>query len=162
MMIDLNEKKAAYKILIAQAKELFADETDRLANMANASALLYQGLRDINWAGFYLLKKDELVLGPFQGKLACVRIQWGKGVCGAAALRQEPVLVEDVHEFPGHIACDPQSRSEMVLPVVVNGHLIGVLDIDSPVLSRFDEIDKKYVTEFLELLINYTDWFSRD
>lgn len=156
-IIDLNEKEEAYKTLIAQAKELFSGETDRLANMANASALLYQGLGDINWAGFYLLKNNELVLGPFQGKPACVRIPWGKGVCGAAALRREPVLVEDVHEFPGHIACDPQSRSEMVIPVIVDGQLIGVLDIDSPVLSRFDETDKKYVTKFLEILISCTD-----
>lgn len=128
--------------------------------MANASALLYHGLTDINWAGFYLIKKDELLLGPFQGKPACVRIPWGSGVCGAAALRREPVLVEDVHEFPGHIACDPQSRSEMVIPVIVDGQLIGVLDIDSPVLRRFDEVDKQYVAKFLDILISSTDWFS--
>lgn len=141
---------------------MFTGESDRLANMANAAALLYHGLDNVNWVGFYLLKRDQLVLGPFQGKPACVRIPWGKGLCGTAAACREPVLVDDVNEFPGHIACDPLSRSEMVIPIIVNGQLVGVLDVDSPVPDRFDETDKKYVTEFLEILNRNTDWFSPD
>jgi GAF domain-containing protein len=141
---------------------LIRDEEDWLANLANSSALLWMMLKDINWAGFYLYKNNELVLGPFQGKPACTRIELGKGVCGKAALAKETILVENVHEFPGYIACDSQSNSEIVVPIIKNNKLIGVLDIDSPIYSRFDETDKKYLEEFVDILnkyITYPDKF---
>ena len=120
---------------------LFADERDGLANAANAAALLWRGLPDLNWAGLYFLRGGELVLGPFQGKVACVRIALGRGVCGTAAQRRETIVVPDVEKFPGHIACDHASRSEVVVPLVTGGKLIGVLDLDSPLLARFDQTD---------------------
>ena len=119
-------------------------------------------LDDINWAGFYLYKNNELVLGPFQGKPACTHIELGKGVCGSAALSRETQVIKNVHEFPGHIACDSQSNSEIVVPIIKNNILIGVLDIDSPLYSRFDEIDKKYLEEFVDILnehITYPEKF---
>ncbi|MBV9045385.1 MAG: GAF domain-containing protein [Alphaproteobacteria bacterium] len=123
------------------AKGLFQGERDAIANAANLSALLFMGLADLNWAGFYLLRGEGLVLGPFQGRPACVRIEMGKGVCGTAAQSREIVVVPDVEKFPGHIACDAASKSEIVLPLMRAGRLIGVLDLDSPKLARFDQDD---------------------
>jgi L-methionine (R)-S-oxide reductase len=134
-------KAAAYRDLNEQLAALFAGERNGLANAANMSALLYQVLPNLNWVGLYFLQGGELVLGPFQGKVACVRIALGRGVCGTAAKRRETVVVPDVHAFPGHIACDAASRSEIVIPLVQQGRLLGVLDIDSPQLARFDQED---------------------
>ena len=128
-----------------------------IANLSNASALLNQFLERINWVGFYLWdeEKNELVLGPFQGLPACVRIPFGKGVCGTAAEKRETLVVPDVNQFPGHIACDANSQSEIVIPMIKNDQLIGVLDIDSPEVNRFDEIDKKKLEEFVAALVNH-------
>ncbi len=131
-----------YRDLLGALDALTADENDAIANMANASALLMQYLPDLNWAGFYRMVGDELVLGPFQGKAACIRIAMGRGVCGTAAASRESQLVADVHAFPGHIACDADSRSELVVPLVVGERLIGVLDLDSPLPGRFDDADR--------------------
>ncbi len=139
--ISAGSKADLYRDLLAALDALTADESDAVANMANASALIWQYLPDLNWAGFYRLIGDELVLGPFQGKAACIRIPLGKGVCGTAASTGTSQLVEDVHAFPGHIACDAASRSELVVPVVREGRVIGVLDLDSPELARFDAED---------------------
>jgi len=144
-----------YKTLIGQLDALLAGEINRIANLANASALLYQFMEDVNWAGFYLLQDDELVLGPFQGLPACTRIPLGKGVCGTAAVRMETVRVEDVHQFPGHIACDAASRSEIVVPMLFGGRLVGVLDIDSPKLNRFDAVDQTCLERFVEVLMQH-------
>ncbi len=135
-------KPELYRDLAAQLQSLIAGEPDRIANAANMAALLYHGLPDLNWAGFYFTQGPELVLGPFQGQPACVRIAWGSGVCGAAAARAETVLVPDVHDFPGHIACDPVSQSELVVPLIEDGKVTGVLDLDSPRLARFDAEDQ--------------------
>ncbi|HTW53211.1 MAG TPA: GAF domain-containing protein [Stellaceae bacterium] len=135
-------KVELYRDLAAQLKSLIAGEPDRIANAANMAALIYHGLPDLNWAGFYFANGEELVLGPFQGQPACVRIAWGNGVCGTAASRATTVLVPDVHEFPGHIACDPVSRSELVVPLIEDGKVSGVLDLDSPKLARFDADDQ--------------------
>lgn len=139
--IDATSKTELYRDLTAALDALTIDETDPIANMANMAALLWEYLPDLNWAGFYRLVGGELVLGPFQGKVACIRIPVGKGVCGAAAQTLETQRVADVHAFPGHIACDAASRSELVVPIVDQGRLIGVLDLDSPVPSRFDAGD---------------------
>ena len=136
------DKADDYRLLAAQATALFEGESDIIANAANLSALLYASLPGLNWAGFYRLKDGELVLGPFQGKPACVRIGMGTGVCGAAAAGRKTVVVPDVHAFPGHIACDAVSRSEIVVPVIFGGNLLGVLDLDSPLPERFDETDR--------------------
>jgi GAF domain-containing protein len=128
--------------LLSDLAGLFAGESDPVANAANAAAAIWQHVPRINWAGFYFLRHGELVLGPFQGKPACVRIALGRGVCGAAAARRETVMVEDVHAFPGHIACDGASRSEIVVPLLRNGALLGVLDIDSPELARFGAAER--------------------
>jgi GAF domain-containing protein len=143
------EKLDFYRTLVAQAKALIEDETDIIANMANLSALLFQEMPDLNWSGFYILRDDVLVLGPFQGKPACVRIPVGKGVCGTAVATGEIQLVKDVHEFPGHIACDAASNSEIVLPVRQAGKIIAVLDIDSPSLARFDQTDLQGLAELV-------------
>ncbi len=143
------EKLDFYRTLTAQAQALIADETDLIANMANLSALLFNEMPDLNWSGFYILRQGELVLGPFQGKPACVRIPVGKGVCGTAVATGEIQLVKDVHEFPGHIACDAASNSEIVLPVRLRGEIIAVLDIDSPSLARFDEADQQGLAELV-------------
>jgi L-methionine (R)-S-oxide reductase len=134
-------KPAAYAELHEQLAAMLQGERNGIANAANMSALLYQSLPDINWVGFYLLLENELVLGPFQGKVACVRIPLGRGVCGSAAKSRETIIVPDVHAFPGHIACDRSSQSEIVIPLLRNGRLLGVLDVDSPAISRFDEED---------------------
>lgn len=135
------DKATLYTDLVSAADALTLDEPDSVANMANISALLWQFLPDLNWAGFYRLVGDELVLGPFQGKPACIRIPLGHGVCGTAAATRETQLVEDVHAFPGHIACDAASASEIVVPVIHEGRLLGVIDLDSPVAARFDADD---------------------
>jgi GAF domain-containing protein len=139
--IDAASKTDLYRDLSAALDALTADEVDPIANMANMAALLWEYLPDLNWAGFYRLVAGELVLGPFQGKVACIRIPVGKGVCGAAAETLQTQLVADVHAFPGHIACDAASRSELVVPIVYQGSLIGVLDLDSPLPARFDAGD---------------------
>lgn len=135
-------KPELYAQLMAQAGGLFAGERDAIANAANLAALIYHGLPDLNWAGFYLYKDGELVLGPFQGKPACIRIALGRGVCGTAAATRSTQLVADVHAFPGHIACDAASNSEIVVPLLAGERLIGVLDLDSPRLARFDADDR--------------------
>lgn len=147
-----------YKIMITRLEGLLSSESDWLANLSNAAALLYTNLEDINWAGFYLMKKEELVLGPFQGKTACTRIKPGKGVCGTAAAEMRTQLVPDVHLFPGHIACDSASNSEIVIPLIKDGTVFGVLDIDSPIKNRFDELDAKYLQLFADKLNKYIDW----
>jgi GAF domain-containing protein len=146
-------KADTYREIGAQLSGLFAEERNGLANAANMCALLYQMLPDVNWAGFYFLQGGELVLGPFQGKVACVRIELGRGVCGTAAQRREILVVPDVHEFPGHIACDAASRSEIVVPLVQNGRLLGVLDLDSPKPARFDHEDREGLKAAAELLL---------
>ena len=152
---DFSDKAAGYRELDAQLAALLTGEHDLIANTANAAALLYNALPDLNWAGFYLLRSpDELVLGPFQGKPACVRIALGRGVCGTAAAARRTVLVPNVHEFPGHIACDSASNSEIVLPLINNnGELLGVLDLDSPVLERFDAIDQQGLERIVATLM---------
>lgn len=150
--ISTGAKGDLYRDLLSALDALTADETDAVANMANASALLMQYLPDLNWAGFYRLAGDELVLGPFQGKAACIRIALGRGVCGTAAALRESQLVADVHAFPGHIACDADSRSELVVPIVIDEQLIGVLDLDSPLPGRFDEADRAGCEALVALL----------
>jgi L-methionine (R)-S-oxide reductase len=144
-----------YQLLIKQLSALLEGETNTIANLSNASALLNQFLERTNWVGFYLMEESELVLGPFQGLPACVRIPLGKGVCGTAAERMETIRVEDVHQFPGHIACDAASQSEIVIPLVKDGKLLGLLDIDSPEKKRFDELDQKYLENFTEVLVSF-------
>ena len=136
------DKRELYKELAQQLAALIEGEPDLIANAANMAGLIYHGLPELNWAGFYFAKEGELVLGPFQGKPACVRIAWGKGVCGTAAARAGSVVVPDVHEFPGHIACDDASASELVVPLLSAGRVVGVLDLDSPVPARFDDEDR--------------------
>lgn len=144
-----------YPLLHKQLLALIEGEPNLIANLANASALLWQGLKEINWAGFYLMdeSKEELVLGPFQGLPACIRIPLGRGVCGTAAREQRTLVVPDVHAFPGHIACDAASRSEIVIPMMKDGRLIGVLDIDSPVTDRFQEPDREALEKMVEALM---------
>lgn len=147
-----DDKKQLYSLVNIQLKGLIDQIPHKIANLANASALLAQALQDINWVGFYLLEKNLLILGPFQGKPACIEIPVGNGVCGTAVLEDEIMLVKNVHEFPGHIACDNASNSEIVLPIHANGKIVGVLDIDSPSLARFDEDDKNGLSEFVTIL----------
>lgn len=147
-----------YKLLKNQMLSLAADETYFIPVLSNASALLFDALEDLNWAGFYLMNKGSLLLGPFQGKVACIRIPLGKGVCGTAAQKNETLVVDNVHEFAGHIACDGASNSEIVIPIHKNGEIAGVLDIDSPKFSRFSAEDKAGLEEFvraLESVITY-------
>ena len=157
---DATSKTKGYGELDASMRALLTGETDAIANLANAAALLYLALPQLNWAGFYLLASgsNELVLGPFQGKPACVRIAIGRGVCGTAAARRETVLVKNVHEFPGHIACDSASNSEIVVPLIANagpraGELVGVLDLDSPLLERFDDIDRRGLEKIVATIV---------
>ncbi|WP_137897934.1 GAF domain-containing protein [Sphingomonas sp. 2SG] len=154
--ISAGSKADLYHDLLSALDALTADEPDAIANMANASALIWQYLPDLNWAGFYRLVGDELVLGPFQGKAACIRIALGKGVCGTAAATRTTQLVEDVHAFPGHIACDAASRSELVVPIVRDGMLVGVLDLDSPEAARFDAEDAAGCEALAALLASRT------
>ncbi|HYP88561.1 MAG TPA: GAF domain-containing protein [Polyangiaceae bacterium] len=153
-------KAEQYRELLAQLAALFEGEADGLANAANLSALLFEALPGLNWVGCYFLRGRELVLGPFQGKVACVRIALGRGVCGSAAERRETIVVPDVHEFPGHIACDAASRSEVVVPLLQGEQLLGVLDLDSPEPGRFDEEDAAGLGAVVDLLLRSSD-FSR-
>jgi len=146
-------KEQLYNQLISQAESLVSGEKDLIANMANISALLFNNLEKVNWAGFYLFKEEQLVLGPFQGQPACIRIPMGKGVCGTSAETRTVQRIADVHAFAGHIACDAASNSEIVIPLVIDGELIGVLDIDSPVHDRFDEEDEKGLIKIAQALI---------
>ncbi|MGI8316776.1 GAF domain-containing protein [Halobacillus mangrovi] len=148
-------KHENYDLLLKQLKALIEDEEDDIANLSNASSLLNQFLDDVNWVGFYLWKQDQLVLGPFQGLPACVRIPSGKGVCGTAIAERKVQRVQDVHAFPGHIACDAASQSEIVVPIYKNNEVYGVLDIDSPSKGRFDEVDEEFLTKFVEILQNH-------
>ena len=145
-------KKEQYENVLSQAKALLDIRFGRISNMANLSALIFNTLPDLNWAGFYILDGEILRLGPFQGKPACTEIPLGKGVCGTAAVRAETLVVPDVHQFAGHIACDSASKSEMVIPLLADGKVWGVLDIDSPILNRFNETDKKYLEKLAQLL----------
>ena len=151
---ETNSKAELYALLKSQLVSLFEGERDFIANAANFSSLMYHSLPDLNWAGFYLLKENELVLGPFQGQPACVRIEIGKGVCGTAAEQQQTIIVDNVHEFPGHIACDSASNSEIVVPLIRDGELTGVLDLDSPLLARFDEEDAEGLNELTKVFMN--------
>lgn len=151
------DKPTFYRELVEQARHLLDGERDRIANAANLSALLYHSLPEVNWAGFYFYDGSELVVGPFQGKPACVRIALSRGVCGAAARTRSTQLVEDVHEFPGHIACDAASRSEVVVPLVRGDALLGVLDIDSPSPGRFDEDDRAGLEALAQVFLNACD-----
>ena len=146
-----------YADLLAQARALFAGERDKTANAANLAALLFHTLPELNWAGFYWIKDGGLVLGPFQGKPACVRIALGKGVCGTAARERRTIVVPDVERFPGHIACDSASRSEVVVPLVKGGAVIGVLDLDSPKLARFSEADARGLETLAAALLDASD-----
>lgn len=160
MMIDLQQSGQGldgYPLLYAQLQALLADERDFVANAAQFSAFLFQELSDLNWAGFYLARGEELVLGPFQGKVACVRIPFGRGVCGAAAATRQTQRVEDVHAFAGHIACDSASNSELVVPLIKDGRLIGVLDLDSPELGRFSESDQAGIERLAQIFLQLTD-----
>jgi L-methionine (R)-S-oxide reductase len=151
-------KQRLYKELRAQLASLLEGESDAIANAANMASLLYHVLPDVNWVGFYFLKGGELVLGPFHGKPACVRIAVGKGVCGTAAESRRSVLVPDVREFPGHIACDTASRSEVVTPLAKDGRLIGVLDLDSPEAGRFDETDREGCEALARVYMDRTEF----
>lgn len=150
-------KREVYAELAAQLRGLLDGERDPIANAANMSALIMWNLPDLNWAGFYFLKDGELVLGPFQGKPACVRIAMGKGVCGTAAATRETQLVADVHAFPGHIACDAASASEIVVPLIRAGQVLGVLDLDSPIKNRFDEDDRSGCEALVRVWLDASD-----
>jgi L-methionine (R)-S-oxide reductase len=151
-------KRASYELLVAQVRSVLEGERDRLANMAQFAALVFQSVPELNWAGFYLAHGEELVVGPFQGKVACVRIPFARGVCGACARTREIQRVEDVHAFPGHIACDSASNAELVLPVVAGGRLVGVFDLDSPRTARFDADDAHGFAAAVAVLAAGTDW----
>ena len=150
---SLTSKRELYDQLASQLSSLLAGERNLIANAANFSALIFHSLPDLNWAGFYFAQDGELVLGPFQGQPACVRIKIGQGVCGAGAAKCETVIVPNVHEFPGHITCDSASNSEIVIPLMKGGRLIGVLDLDSPSLSRFDEEDAAGLQRLVRILL---------
>jgi GAF domain-containing protein len=150
-------KSDLYAQLAAQLSSLLAGERDLIANGANFSALVFHSLPDLNWAGFYFVKDDELVLGPFQGQPACVRIKIGQGVCGAAAAKCLTTIVPNVHEFPGHIACDSASNSEIVIPLIKGERLIGVLDLDSPVFGRFDDGDASGLNRLVSVLVESSE-----
>lgn len=154
----VGDKQARLESIVKQLKYLIEGERDWLANLANAASHLYHSLDDVNWAGFYLMKQGELVLGPFNGKPACIRIPVGKGVCGTAVKEEKTLVVKDVHAFSGHIACDAATRSEIVIPLKVSSRIIGVLDIDSPVEARFDELDQALLEQYAELLCQGSDW----
>ncbi|HHT87919.1 MAG TPA: GAF domain-containing protein [Clostridiales bacterium] len=151
-------KQESYNLIHAQLKALLENETHVIPNLGNASALLYLALPDTNWVGFYLIKNDELLLGPFQGKPACIHIPIGKGVCGTAVSQGKTIVVPDVHAFPGHIACDSESNSEIVVPIIIKDKIVGVLDIDSPVFNRFDDTDKEGLEEVVRILASGCNW----
>ena len=150
--------KTDYRILTAQLEALAESSRNFIPLLSNASALIYENMKDLNWAGFYLVRNEALLLGPFQGKVACVNIARGKGVCGTAYEKDETQLVKNVHEFPGHIACDSASNSEIVVPIHEDGKVVGVLDIDSPLLERFDEEDKEGLEDFVRKLETLIEW----
>lgn len=150
-------KKERYEYLLKYLESSFEGERNFIANLANASAVINENLENLNWAGFYLYDGNDLVLGPFQGKPACVRIKLGKGVCGTSAYNKETLIVPNVHEFPGHIACDAASNSEIVVPIYVGEKLIGVLDLDSFEYNNFDELDKEYLEKAVEIIIESSD-----
>ncbi|GAA0552779.1 GAF domain-containing protein [Rhizomicrobium palustre] len=154
----MSTKAELYHDLLLEARGLFDGIRDPIANAANLSAVLWHGLPDLNWSGFYFTKGDALLLGPFQGKPACVRIAMGKGVCGTAAAKRQTIIVPDVHAFEGHIACDSASNSEIVIPLIKNGVVIGVLDLDSPIFSRFDEEDRAGLEALSEVFLAATDF----
>lgn len=157
--ISASDKPEFYRELVQQLEGLLHGERDAIANAANLAALLFDAMPRLNWAGFYLMRGGELVLGPFQGKPACVRIPVGRGVCGTAVARRESVLVEDVHAFPGHIACDAASRSELVVPLIRGGEVIGVIDLDSPEPGRFDADDQAGIEAIAKLYLEASDRF---
>ena len=149
-------KTHPYELLLQQLESVLSMETDPVANMANMAAVLFNGLTTLNWAGFYIVRDAQLVLGPFQGKPACVRIAWGKGVCGRAAQTAQTQRVEDVHQFPGHIACDSASQSELVVPILKEGRVWGVLDIDSPLVGRFGPQEQAFFEQAVYLFVQKT------
>jgi len=156
---EFKSKSELYRYMNMRLVGILSAETDWLANLCNAAALMNQLMDGINWVGFYLTKNnDELILGPFQGKPACVHLHYGKGVCGTAAQMKEIQLVPDVHAFEGHVACDADSRSEIVLPLIIEDEVMGVLDIDSPVLNRFDEEDREGLKKVAKTLVEYLNW----
>lgn len=144
--------KTNYKLLNEQLRNIIDGVEDNISNLSNASALLFEELEDINWAGFYLVKNNDLYLGPFQGRIACTKIPYGKGVCGTALMNKQTLIVKNVHEFPGHIACDSRSNSEIVTPIFKDGKIIAVLDLDSASLNRFDENDKEGLEIFCKII----------
>ena len=150
-------KREIFHDLALQAQGLFRGERDPIANAANLSSLIFTSLDDLNWSGFYFLKGEVLVLGPFQGRPACVRIDMGKGVCGTAAAKRETLVVKDVNQFPGHIACDVASQSEIVVPLIKDGNVVGVLDIDAPITGRFDAEDRKGIEHLAQLWLDASD-----
>lgn len=158
VQFEAETRQEFYQHLQDAADFMFCYEADWLADLSNAAALLFINLKQINWAGFYLNRGGELILGPFQGKPACVRIAMGSGVCGTAAETRKTLLVSDVHQFPGHIACDEASQSEIVIPIIYDGRLIGVLDIDSPIRERFNEEDQAGLERFVAILTKHIDW----
>ena len=149
---------ADYEMLAKQLKGLIKTEPYFVSVLSNASALLWEALDEINWAGFYIVKNGRLVLAPFQGRVACIHIEKGRGVCGTAWEKDQIMLVDDVHEFPGHIACDPASRSEIVIPIHHEGMVVGVLDIDSPISSRFSENDREGLLRFVNVIEDQVEW----
>jgi len=157
-VIQADNKNYFYDLLLAQVKSMFSQERNFLTNISNFCAIIYTSLPDLNWAGFYFRQGKELVLGPFQGKPACVRLPSDRGVCWESVNTRRSVMVKNVHEFPGHIACDSASQSEMVLPIFYKDEVIGVLDIDSPVIGRFDDEDKDGVEKMIDILVKSTDF----
>ncbi|HHV38246.1 MAG TPA: GAF domain-containing protein [Tepidimicrobium sp.] len=156
-ILDMNQEERL-KYMNFLLKSQLSSEKDNLANISNAAAIIDACIEGLNWVGFYILRGGELVLGPFQGLPACNRIKVGKGVCGTAVKTKEIQLVSDVHLFPGHIACDPASNSELVIPIIRDGKVYGVLDLDSPKKGRFSDLERKYLTEFIDILNKHIDW----
>lgn len=157
-IFDGLSKEEKYENMVTMLDALIKDEEDAVTNLANASALINALMDRINWVGFYIMKKGELVLGPFQGMPACTRIKIGKGVCGTSVSSKSIMRIEDVHNFEGHIACDAASNSEIVLPIIKNDKVYGVLDIDSPEVGRFTEVEEKYLVQYMEILNKYINW----
>lgn len=155
--ISVAKREEFYRQLDGQLRGLLEGERDLIANLANSASLIFYQMQDVNWVGFYLYRDGELVVGPFQGKPACTRIPLGQGVCGTSAQRRESLVVEDVHQFAGHIACDADSRSELVIPMLRDGELLGVFDLDSPAVGRFDEEDERQLRRLLQRIIDGSD-----
>jgi GAF domain-containing protein len=157
MLYKYNDEEEQLPPLTEELIELIQGQTNFISNASNMASLIFYSLKDLNWAGFYMLSGDELILGPFQGKPACQKIDLGKGVCGSSAKNLKPILVNNVHEFPGHIACDPMSRSEMVVPIIFKQKLIGVLDIDSPIFDRFTNSDLELAEDMISIILENSD-----